>query len=58
MAAREKNVWRFLHLFSGERDKLADALKTVAGDRGIQIEVESYDIAGAIISRTQGSWQG
>ena len=40
---KTERKFRFLHLFAGPRDVLANALKEECDREGIQLEVESYD---------------
>ena len=40
---RSERVFRFVHLFSGPRDVLKEALETEAKKEGIRVAVESYD---------------
>ena len=41
---KEERVFRYLHLFSGPQDNLAEALKSECKSAGLKIEVESVDI--------------
>ena len=43
---QELRVFRFLHMFSGERDVLGECLKEMAKKEGLQVEVYSLDKKG------------
>ena len=43
---QEVRVFRFLHMFSGERDVLGECLKEMATKEGLQVEVYSLDKKG------------